>query len=59
MKVDLRTASTMCGELCVMTPGEVLMLLWCVDSWATLFKVSNMHVIYLSWATLLSVTCTL
>ena len=29
----------MCGVLCVMTPGEVLMLLWCVDNWATPLKV--------------------
>ena len=35
MKAEWRSASTTCGVLCVMTPGEVLMLLWCVDSWVT------------------------
>ena len=29
----------MSGVLCVMTSGEVLMLLWCVDNWATPLKV--------------------
>ena len=41
MKAEWRSASTMNGVLCVMTPGEVLMLLWCVDSWDTLLKVSS------------------
>ena len=31
----------MSGVLCVMTPGEVLMPLWCVDSSDTLPKVSK------------------
>ena len=31
----------MCGALCVMTPGEALMPLWCVDNWATQLQVSN------------------
>ena len=31
----------MSGVLCVMTPGEVLMLLWCVDNWDTLLKVRH------------------
>ena len=31
----------MSGVLCVMTPGEVLMPLWCVDNWDTLPVVSN------------------
>ena len=31
----------MCGALCVMTPGEVLMPLWCVDSWVTPLKVRS------------------
>ena len=31
----------MSGVLCVMTPGEVLMLLWCVDSWDIPFNVSK------------------
>ena len=29
----------MSGVLCVMTSGEVLMLLWCVDKWDTPLKV--------------------
>ena len=29
----------MSGVLCVMTPGELMMLLWCVDSWDTPLKV--------------------
>ena len=35
----------MCGALCVMMDGTVLMPLWCVDSWDTLLKVrkSNQH----------------
>ena len=39
MKAEWKSASTMSGVLCVMTPGEVLMLLWCVDSWAIPLKV--------------------
>ena len=31
----------MSGVLCVMTPGELMMLLWCADSWGTPFKVSR------------------
>ena len=41
MKAEWRSASTMNGVLCVMTPGEVLMLLWCVDNWDTPLKVSS------------------
>ena len=41
MKVEWRSARTMSGVLCVMTPGEVLMPLWCVDSSDTLPKVSK------------------
>ena len=33
MRAEWRSASTISGVLCVMTPGEVLMLLWCVDNW--------------------------
>ena len=35
----------MCGALCVMMDGAVLMPLWCVDSWDILLKVrkSNQH----------------
>ena len=29
------------GVLCVMTPGEMLMLLWCVDSWDIPLKVNT------------------
>ena len=32
MKVEWRSASIMLGELCVMTPGKILTLLWCVNS---------------------------
>ena len=35
----------MCGALCVMTPGEALMPLWCVDNWATQLQVSSKHFI--------------
>ena len=42
----------MSGVLCVMTPGEVVMLLWCVDSWDTSLKV-NKHAVSIS-----SYTCT-
>ena len=40
MKAELRSAWTMCGVLCVKTSGEMLMLLWCVDSWDIQVKVS-------------------
>ena len=30
----------MSGALCVMTPGEVVIPLWCVDSWDIPLKVS-------------------
>ena len=39
MKAEWKSVSTMCGVLCVEGPGEVLMLLWCVDSWDTPLKV--------------------
>ena len=39
MKAEWRSVYVTCGELCVMTPGEALMLLWCVDSWDTQQKV--------------------
>ena len=41
MKAEWRSACTMSGVLCVLNPGEVLMLLWCVDNWATLLKVGQ------------------
>ena len=41
MKAEWKSAWTMSGVLCVMTPGEVLMLLWCADSWDTLLKVRD------------------
>ena len=43
----------MCGELHVMTSGEVLMLLLCVDSWATPHKVRNNYV----WKEGLAIQC--
>ena len=43
MRAEWRSAWTICGVLCVMTPGEPLKLLWCVDSWDTPLKVSNRH----------------
>ena len=43
MKAEWRSAWTTCGELCVMTPGETLMPLWCVDSWVTLLKVRRIY----------------
>ena len=45
MKEELRFVSTMNGVLCVVILGRVLMLVWCVDSWDTLLKVSNKHAI--------------
>jgi len=43
MKAEWRSVSTMCGVLCVLTPGEYLMLLWYAGSWATPHKVSFRH----------------
>ena len=40
MKAEWRSALVMSGALCVMTPGEVVMPLWCVDSWDTPLKVN-------------------
>ena len=31
----------MYGVLCVMTPGELVMQLWCVDNWVILLKVRS------------------
>jgi len=42
----------MSGVLCVMTPGEVVMLLWCVDNWDTQLKVRE----FLCWIFYLIVT---
>ena len=39
MKAEWRSALAMSGVLCVMTSGEVLMLVLCVDNWDTLLKV--------------------
>ena len=39
MKAEWRSVCTMCGALCVMTTGEALMPLWCVDNWDTPLKV--------------------
>jgi len=39
MKAEWRSASTMHGALCVMTPGEVQMPLWCVDNWVSQLQV--------------------
>ena len=39
MRAEWRSARTMSGVLCVMTPGEALMLLWCVDNWNIPVKV--------------------
>ena len=33
----------MSGVLCVITLGEVLRLVWCVDNWATLLKVTGRY----------------
>ena len=41
MKAEWRSVLTICGVLCAMTLGGVLMLLWCVDNWDTLLKVSK------------------
>ena len=45
MRAEQRSVLTMCGVLCVMTPGEELMPQWCVDNWDILLKVhvNNMH----------------
>ena len=40
MKAELRSAWTTLGVLCVMTPGEVLMLLLCVVNWDIQLKVT-------------------
>ena len=41
MKAGWRSVLTICGVLCVMTSGGVLMHLWCVDNWDILVKVSK------------------
>jgi len=41
MKAGWRSVLTICGVLCVITPGGVLMPPWCVDNWDTLMKVSK------------------
>ena len=41
MKAEWRSASTMFGVLYVMTPGGVMMLLWCADNWDTPLKVGQ------------------
>ena len=41
MKAEWRSVLTICGVLCVITPGGVLMPLWCVDNWDILMKVSK------------------
>jgi len=38
MKAEWRSVLTMYGVLCVLIPGETLMLLWYVGSWDTLHK---------------------
>ena len=40
MKAEWRCALTISGVLYVETPGELQMLLWCVDSWDIPLKVS-------------------
>ena len=42
----------MCGALCVMTPGEPLMQLWCVSSWDTLLNVRHKYFLLLSLSVL-------
>ena len=46
MKAEWRSVWTMNGVLCVMAPGEKLMLLWCVSSWDTTLKVHTKHILY-------------
>ena len=41
MRAEWRYVKTMCGALCVMTPGTLLMPVWCVDNWDTWGKVRN------------------
>ena len=41
MKAEQKSVLTMCGALCVMTTGAVLMLLWCVDNQDTPLKVRH------------------
>ena len=42
MKAEWRSVLTTSGVLCVMTPGEMLMLLSCVDSCNTQLKVRQL-----------------
>ena len=46
----------MSGVLCVMTSGEVLMLLWCADSWATALKVINDYFVKTSFTDIYFIT---
>ena len=41
MRGEWRSARAMCGALCVMTYGAVLMPLWCVDNYDIPFKVRD------------------
>jgi len=41
MRAEWRSVWTLCGVLCVITLGGVLMPLWCVDNWDILVKVSK------------------
>ena len=41
-KAEWRSAWTICGVLCVMTPGITLMLPWCVDNLVTLQMVRRL-----------------
>ena len=56
MKAEWRSALTMSGVLCVMTSGEVLMLLWCADSWATALKVINDYFVKTSFTDIYFIT---
>ena len=46
MKAEWKSALEISGALCVMTCGEVLMLLWCANSWVTPLKVSDQLLLY-------------
>ena len=39
MRAEWRSALTMCGVLCVVTPGEGQLPPWYVDNWDTSLKV--------------------
>ena len=47
MREEWRSVSMRPGALCAMTSGKVLMLVWRVDNWDYLHRVSAPHIMIL------------